>query len=97
MPEQHFVAAEWMASMAGQGQSGMRRRGRAACREAQTMSYGHAERNLAAIRQVEAETRELLLGLGELDPEQEQWLKATAPSASERHGVLAAQGSARSR
>jgi hypothetical protein len=57
------------------------------------MSYGHAERNLAAIRQIEAETRELLLGLGELDPEQEQWLKATAPHVSEHHGALAAGGS----
>ena len=58
------------------------------------MSYGHAERNLVAIRQLEAETRELLLGLDELDPEQAQWLKATAPLASEHHGLLAAECSA---
>jgi len=48
------------------------------------MSYGHAERNLAAIRQLEAETRELLLGLAELDPEQEQWLKSGRPPYQSR-------------
>jgi hypothetical protein len=61
------------------------------------MSYGHAERNLAAIRQLEAETRELLLGLGELDPEQQHWLKATAQAGPERRDLLAAKGSATSR
>jgi len=61
------------------------------------MSYGHAERNLAAIRQLEAETRELLLRLGELDPEQQRWLKATTPPGQERPGLLAAKGSASSR
>jgi hypothetical protein len=34
------------------------------------MAYGHAERNLALIRQLEAETEDLLGTLGELDPEQ---------------------------
>jgi hypothetical protein len=34
------------------------------------MSYGHAERNLALIRQLEAETRQLFGSLAQ--PEQEQ-------------------------
>jgi hypothetical protein len=34
------------------------------------MSYGHAERNLALIRQLEAETRQLLASLIQPDPEQ---------------------------
>jgi hypothetical protein len=38
------------------------------------MAYGHAERNLAVIRQLEAETVQLLDGLDELDPEQSAWL-----------------------
>jgi len=42
------------------------------------MAYGHAERNLAAIRQLEKGTRELLSGLHQLDPEQLQWLQETA-------------------
>ena len=47
------------------------------------MVYGHAERNLAAIRQLEAETRELLSGLPQLDLEQLQWLQETAESRPE--------------
>jgi len=38
------------------------------------MAYGHAERTLAAIRLLEAETRDLLDGLARLDPEQARWL-----------------------
>jgi hypothetical protein len=38
------------------------------------MAYGHAERNLALIRQLEAETEGLLGTLEELDPEQSAWL-----------------------
>lgn len=34
------------------------------------MAYGHAERNLALIRQLEAETRQLLDSLSQLDQEQ---------------------------
>jgi hypothetical protein len=34
------------------------------------MAYGHAERNLALIRQLEAETRQLLDSLPGLDHEQ---------------------------
>ncbi len=46
------------------------------------MSYGHAERTLAAIRLLEAETKDLLSSRDHLDPEQEQWLRETAESAS---------------
>jgi hypothetical protein len=42
------------------------------------MSYGHAERTLATIRLLEAETRTLLSGQDQLDPEQEEWLRDTA-------------------
>jgi hypothetical protein len=44
------------------------------------MAYGHAERNLTLIRQLEAETRKLLGSLSQLDPEQSAWLQeATGP------------------
>jgi hypothetical protein len=43
------------------------------------MAYGHAERVLDAIRLLEAETRELLSRLPELDAEQSQWLQETTP------------------
>ncbi len=46
------------------------------------MAYGHAERTLAAIRRLEAETRELLLGLDQLDQEQAQWLADIAQTRS---------------
>ena len=39
------------------------------------MAYGHAERNLALVRQLEAETRRLLESLDRLDPEQSAWLQ----------------------
>jgi hypothetical protein len=39
------------------------------------MAYGHAERNLALIRQLEAETRKLLGRLNQLDPEQSAWVQ----------------------
>ncbi len=39
------------------------------------MAYGHAERNLAPIRQLEAETRKLLGSLDQPDPEQSAWLQ----------------------
>jgi hypothetical protein len=44
------------------------------------MSYGHAERNLALIRQLEAETRQLLDGLSQ--PDQEQPLEPASPAAT---------------
>jgi hypothetical protein len=39
------------------------------------MAYGHAERNLALLRQLEAETRQLLASLDQPDPEQSAWLE----------------------
>ena len=39
------------------------------------MAYGHAERNLTLIRQLEAETRKLLGSMNQLDPEQSAWLQ----------------------
>jgi hypothetical protein len=42
------------------------------------MAYGHAERNLALIRQLEAETRQLLESLDQPDPEQSAWLRESA-------------------
>ncbi len=48
------------------------------------MAYGHAERTLAAIRLLEAETRELLNGMEHLDAEQRQWLRDVADAASQR-------------
>jgi hypothetical protein len=47
-------------------------------------SYGHAERTLATIRLLEAETRELLCREEHLDPEQAEWLREAAESASQR-------------
>ena len=49
------------------------------------MAYGHAERNLTLIRQLEAETRKLLGSLNQLDPEQSAWL----------HGVTGGRGGQR--
>jgi hypothetical protein len=42
------------------------------------MAYGHAERNLTLIRQLEAETKKLLGSLNQLDPEQSAWLHEVA-------------------
>jgi hypothetical protein len=54
------------------------------------MTYGHAERALAAIRRVEAETTELLSGLPQLDPEQSLWLDEVAARSQERAAQAAA-------
>ena len=48
------------------------------------MAYGHAERTLATIRLLEAETRELLSRQEHLDPEQAEWLREAAEPASRR-------------
>jgi len=48
------------------------------------MAYGHAERTLATIRLLEAETRELLSRQEHLDPEQAEWVRDTAESTSRR-------------
>jgi hypothetical protein len=53
------------------------------------MGYGHAERNLALIRQLEAETRQLLDTLDQLDPEQSAWLRVvTSPERQAVHQCL---------
>jgi hypothetical protein len=50
------------------------------------MAYGHADRNLALIRQLEAETRKLLEGLDQLTPEQSAWLREiTGPDRRAAH------------
>jgi hypothetical protein len=56
------------------------------------MAYGHAERTLATIRLLEAETRDLLARQEHLEPEQAEWLREAADSASRR---LWAGGAAR--
>jgi hypothetical protein len=42
------------------------------------MTYGHAERNLAVIRRLEAETEQLILSLEYPVPEQSAWLEQRA-------------------
>jgi hypothetical protein len=42
------------------------------------MAYGHAERNLVLICQLEAETRQLLESLDQPDAEQSAWLQESA-------------------
>jgi hypothetical protein len=49
------------------------------------MAYGHAERNLTLIRQLEAETRKLLGSLNQLDPEQSAWLHEVTGDADPGH------------
>jgi hypothetical protein len=48
------------------------------------MAYGHAERTLAAIRLLEAETRQLLGGLPALDREQSRWLQEVTATGSQQ-------------
>jgi hypothetical protein len=43
------------------------------------MAYGHAERNLAPIRRLEAETRQLLASVTQPDPEQSASLREASP------------------
>ena len=43
------------------------------------MAYGHAERNLALIRQLEAETGQLLATVTQPDPEQSAWMLEASP------------------
>jgi hypothetical protein len=45
------------------------------------MAYGHAERNLALIRRLDAETRKLLGSLDQPDPEQSAWLQEVSSPA----------------
>jgi hypothetical protein len=48
------------------------------------MTYGHAERNLALLRQLETETRQLLESLDQPDPEQSAWLQDATGKADDR-------------
>jgi hypothetical protein len=48
------------------------------------MAYGHAERNLALLRQLEAETRQLLESLDQPDPEQSAWLQEVISRGDDR-------------
>jgi hypothetical protein len=57
------------------------------------MAYGHAERNLAALRQLEVETRQLLENLDRLDPEQSAWLQGSpAEEMTDETGVAGRTG-----
>jgi hypothetical protein len=47
------------------------------------MAYGHAERNLAAIRRLEAETEELLSSLPQSGSGQSRWLRQIAKASSQ--------------
>ena len=49
------------------------------------MAYGHAERNLALIRQLETETRQLLESLNQPDAEQSTWLQDNRLPSPPRH------------
>jgi hypothetical protein len=51
------------------------------------MAYGHAERNLALPRQIEAESRQLLEGLDQPDPEQSAWLHDRAAGTGAAPGT----------
>ena len=48
------------------------------------MAYGHAERNLALLRQLEAETVQLLETVDQPDPEQSAWLQEITRKADDR-------------
>ena len=50
------------------------------------MAYGHAERNLVLIRQLEAETRQLLERLDQPDAEQSAWLQESAADTAASEG-----------
>jgi hypothetical protein len=57
------------------------------------MAYGHAERNLAVLRQLEVETRQLLESLDQLDPEQSAWLQGSpAEEMTDETGVAGRAG-----
>jgi hypothetical protein len=48
------------------------------------MAYGHAERNLTLLRQLEAETRQLIENLDQPDPEQSAWLQEVTSTGNDR-------------
>ena len=47
------------------------------------MTYGHAERNLAFLRQLETETRHLLEHLDQPGPEQSAWLQEVTSTGND--------------
>jgi hypothetical protein len=55
------------------------------------MAYDHAERVLAAIRLLEAQTEELLDSLPQLSPEQSLWLQEVQGGACRLHRDESAQ------
>jgi len=48
------------------------------------MAYGHAERHLVLLRQLEAETRQLLKSLDQPDLEQSAWLQEVTSRGDDR-------------
>jgi hypothetical protein len=48
------------------------------------MAYGHAERNLAVLRQLEAETWQLLESLDQPNSEQSAWLQEVTSRRDDR-------------
>ena len=51
------------------------------------MAYGHAERTLAAIRLIEAETAEFLRSLPQLNAGQSRWLREVTQAAAPGSGA----------
>ena len=51
------------------------------------MAYGHAERTVAAIRLLEAQTEELLRGRTQLSPEESHWLHEVTEARSNHPGM----------
>jgi hypothetical protein len=60
--------------------------------EEKVMAYGHAERNLALIHQLEAETAQLLGDVTEPNPEQSAWLRDVASQGKPTVTPAASQG-----
>jgi len=56
------------------------------------VAYGHAERALAAIQALEAETAELLRSLPQLDAEQSSWLEEIMGAGLQARGAPACSG-----
>ena len=59
------------------------------------MAYAHSERNLAFLRQLEAETRLLLERLDQPDPEQSAWLQEVTSTGDDRRRLDGATGDGR--
>jgi hypothetical protein len=53
------------------------------------MAYGHAERNLAVIRRLEAETRLLLMSLNQPDAEPPAWPQERATGTAAEDAISA--------